>query len=41
MWPLLVAVDGGRWCMIGWGVRPGIVELGALRKGSEECWSWW
>jgi hypothetical protein len=25
MWPLLVAVDGGRWCMIRWGVRPGIV----------------
>jgi hypothetical protein len=25
MWPLLVAVEGGRWCMIRWGVRPGIV----------------
>jgi hypothetical protein len=24
MWPLLVAVDGGRWCMIRWGVRHGI-----------------
>jgi hypothetical protein len=25
MWPLLVAVDRGRWCMIRWGVRPRIV----------------
>ncbi len=25
MWPLLVAMDRGRWCMIRWGVRPGIV----------------
>jgi hypothetical protein len=25
MWPLLVAVNGGRWCMISWGVRPRIV----------------
>ncbi len=25
MWPSLVAVEDGRWCMIRWGVRPGIV----------------
>jgi hypothetical protein len=25
MWPLLEAVDRGRWCMIRWGVRPEIV----------------
>jgi hypothetical protein len=25
MWPLLVAVDGGRWCMMKCGVRPGNV----------------
>jgi hypothetical protein len=24
-WPLLLAVDKGRWYMIRWGVRPGIV----------------
>jgi hypothetical protein len=37
MWPLLVAVNGGRWCMIRWGVRPGIVtslELGARAQRS-------
>jgi hypothetical protein len=31
MWPLLVAVYGGRWCMIRWGVRPGIVTSLELR----------
>jgi hypothetical protein len=25
MWPLLVAVDRNRWCMIRWGVRRGIL----------------
>ncbi len=25
MWLLLVAIDRGKWCMIRWGVRPGIV----------------
>jgi hypothetical protein len=25
MWPLSVAVDGGRWCMMRCGVRPGNV----------------
>jgi hypothetical protein len=31
MWPLLAAVDGDRWCMIRWGVRPGIVVSLELR----------
>jgi hypothetical protein len=35
MWPLSVAVDRGRWCMIRWGVRPGIVT------SLELCaWAW-
>jgi hypothetical protein len=31
MWPLSVAVDGGRWCRIRWGVRPGIIVSLELR----------
>jgi hypothetical protein len=30
MWPLLVAVDRGRWCMIRWEVRPGIAMSSEL-----------
>ncbi len=30
MWPLSVAVDGGRGCMIRWGARPGIVVSSEL-----------
>jgi hypothetical protein len=31
MWPLSVAVDGGRWCKISWEVRPGMVASSELR----------
>jgi hypothetical protein len=48
MWPLSVAVDGGRWCKIRWGVRPGIVtslELCARARRSVgvggEHNAWW
>ena len=48
MWPLSVAVDGGRWCKISWGVRPGIVfssELRARARRSDgvvgEHSAWW
>jgi hypothetical protein len=31
MRPLSVAVDGGRWCKISWGVRLGMVASSELR----------
>ena len=48
MWPLSVAIDGGRWCTIRWGVRPGMVaslELHARARrrvgvGGEHS-TWW
>ena len=48
IWPLSVAVDGGRWCTIRWGVRPGMVvslELCARTRwrvgiGGEHS-AWW
>jgi hypothetical protein len=48
MWPLLVAVDGGRWCMMRCGVRPGnvlslVLRMRARRRDvvSSEQSAWW